>query len=240
MADVSRSEQAGRLVVALDRAQAMAMEFAQELDRDDAPDRAIDAGALDSIRDERSRQRTKGFTAEHDDAHAYRDLFDFVRIRAAMLAENSAKFDVGWARWQMVQIAALAVATIEKMDRAIEGARCAIPTREAADKFAPAPCAAEPAPAKAFDMAIKIDPTLPPGTIEFVNESIGRIVGRIANVRGIGAPPARCLHRMIAPVYSMPPTGRPVFQHWACHGCSAEIRAIEVAPGVVTSSRGGA
>lgn len=63
---------------------------------------------------ERERQVAKGFTPKHDDEHVPADMAMFIRerlLRADLTPEPAN------VREQFVQVAALAVATVEALDR---------------------------------------------------------------------------------------------------------------------------
>lgn len=64
---------------------------------------------------ERSRQDAKWGGPEHDDQHGLEDFCAFINQRTADLARGFESSD--FARQKMIQIAALAVASIESMDR---------------------------------------------------------------------------------------------------------------------------
>ena len=66
---------------------------------------------------ERERQVAQGYTAQHDDQHLMADFYRFIqeRIDRRMAAAGGTGADF---RKDMVEIAALAVAALQKIDRA--------------------------------------------------------------------------------------------------------------------------
>lgn len=82
-----------------------------------APPRLADREKLDDVlrdvRQERERQVAKGYTAEHDDEHGVDDLTTFALRRLRIDGTVSWPID----RQQLVEAAAVIVATIESIDR---------------------------------------------------------------------------------------------------------------------------
>ena len=72
---------------------------------------------LDEVYDERQRQIGKGYTKEHDDRHSVMDFCGFIR-RFTNKAHNSAvDTNSVFAREKLIEVAALAVAAVESIDR---------------------------------------------------------------------------------------------------------------------------
>ncbi len=71
-----------------------------------------DIEVFDLIRDERARQDAKWGGPEHDDTHEPEDWADFIGARVVRI-----QLRMGNDRQNLVQIAALAVAAIESLDR---------------------------------------------------------------------------------------------------------------------------
>lgn len=73
---------------------------------------------LDEISAERQRQVKKGFTADHDDQHVDREIImDYewgasLRLHSAAVTRDPAQY-----RHDLVQVAAMIVAEIERLDR---------------------------------------------------------------------------------------------------------------------------
>lgn len=65
------------------------------------------------IFDERARQIAKGYTPEHDDEHRVYDFARFINMRTWNIQKNGHE-----PRPLLIQIAALAVAAVESLDRA--------------------------------------------------------------------------------------------------------------------------
>lgn len=68
---------------------------------------------IDEIIDERARQDTKYGGAAHDDAHSIREFVTFIMKHARKAVWDSSSTP----RKQMIRVAALAIAVIEKLDR---------------------------------------------------------------------------------------------------------------------------
>lgn len=69
---------------------------------------------LGDVADERTRQISKGFTIEHDNHHEPEDFGLFIRER---LLRADLSDDAAVVREQYLQVAALAVAYVESLDR---------------------------------------------------------------------------------------------------------------------------
>jgi len=67
----------------------------------------------DSIRDERDRQDAKWGGPEHDDEHSTNDFIAYLTKHAGRAVDA----DPHELREQMIRVAALAVAVVEKIDR---------------------------------------------------------------------------------------------------------------------------
>lgn len=70
----------------------------------------------DEIRDERSRQDVKWGGSEHDDDHSVNDFIAYIVKHAGRAVEEPKNVQ----RRQMIRVAALAVAVIEKIDRSYQ------------------------------------------------------------------------------------------------------------------------
>ncbi len=73
-------------------------------------------GIYDEIRDERDRQDKKWGGPSHDDNHSINDFIAFIAKHAGMASDSFAVT----RRKQMIRVAALAVAAIQKIDRECE------------------------------------------------------------------------------------------------------------------------
>ena len=72
--------------------------------------------AIDDVLAERVRQDRKGYTAEHDDEHDLIEFLDFIEPRLER-ARNPLDTAAPLRRKMLVEIAALAIAAIEMLDR---------------------------------------------------------------------------------------------------------------------------
>lgn len=78
---------------------------------------------LTEIQHERIRQDGKWGGAEHDDNHATLDFLGFIvdRVESASVRELTNTHNLSYDRKELIEIAALAVAAVESIDRKAQG-----------------------------------------------------------------------------------------------------------------------
>ncbi|MCK5601943.1 hypothetical protein KAR91_08745 [Candidatus Pacearchaeota archaeon] len=69
------------------------------------------------IKEERRRQDSRWGGAEHDDTHSMVDWDNYIRGHSAKGVRDGGSGDTDVFRYQMVRVAALAIAAIESVDR---------------------------------------------------------------------------------------------------------------------------
>jgi hypothetical protein len=89
----------------------------------------LPSSGLESVLRERLLQTRLGYDAAHDDAHTCRELANFVRAKAAKVMDlgddwghagsDSHEAHQRWLRQRFVEMAAVALAAIEKIDRGL-------------------------------------------------------------------------------------------------------------------------
>lgn len=72
---------------------------------------------ISEIEQERLRQVGKGYTSEHDDEHTVGDFVFFIKNYSGWAAQMASMGSMERARRRLIQVAALAIAAVQTIDR---------------------------------------------------------------------------------------------------------------------------